>query len=203
MVDDIFHITSTKLPNSALLTGTLTDDEDYEDYLASEAMNDLSMPTCDSSEYNGTWQFILSELSDSWTVRGWKDFRLPTMNVTFDASTANLTVDGIFAASPFVRPNRPGHPDGALSTSGGVLGKTRFTFHGVLDPYHSDILDMNASSPTWLRTVGFGNNSANIGNSIGNAASGRLGPSWLTVIFAAGLSMLSVYSRRGFLSTDD
>jgi len=98
---------------------------------------------------------------------------LPRMNATFDDHTANLTLDGDFAAYPFLRPNDTnyiGGLDGELGT--GVQGTIRFTFNGVLDAYHSDVLDMNASSPTWLRTVGFCNNTLNIGN--GSNGVGRL-----------------------------
>lgn len=88
------------------------------------------------------------------------------MNVTFDDQTANFTLDGDFAAYPFVRSNDTGYIGGESGEIGrGVQGTIRFTFKGILDAYHSDVLDMNTSSPTWLRTVGFGNNSLNIGNS--------------------------------------
>jgi hypothetical protein len=111
-----------------------------------------------------------------WSTEGWESFMLPRMNVTFDDHTANLTLDGDFAAYPFLRPNNTnyiGGRDGELGT--GVQGTIQFTFNGVLDAYHSDVLDMNASSPTWLRTVGFGNNTLNIGN--GDSGVGRLRPS--------------------------
>ncbi|KAJ5963993.1 uncharacterized protein N7479_003869 [Penicillium vulpinum] len=76
-----------------------------------------------------------------WDTRDWSEFRLPTMNASFDDRTANLTMSGIFGAS-----------------------------WGVLDTYHSDVLDVNSSSARWLRTVGFGNNSLNIDNDARNAA---------------------------------
>ena len=38
----------------------------------------------------------------------------------------------------------------------------------VIDPYHSDTLVNTSRTPTWLRTVGFGNNSMNIGYNSGS-----------------------------------
>ena len=40
---------------------------------------------------------------------------------------------------------------------GWIMGRIQMRFSGPLDAYHSDILYVNSSTPTWLRTVGFGN----------------------------------------------
>ena len=66
---------------------------------------------------------------------------------------------------------------------------TRFTFGGVLDAYHSDGFDMNKSPPTRLPTVGFGNNSVNIGNS----PAGRLCPSQLAITVITTFSTLVLF----------
>lgn len=85
-----------------------------------------------------------------------------TMNASFDGHTANLTVNGMFWA----------YPTDGNNNRDGIVGDMQIRFRGVLDTYHSDILDVNSSTPAWLRTVGFGNNSLNIGNEA-NAA-GRI-----------------------------
>jgi hypothetical protein len=138
--------------------------------------SDIWMPTYDSSYYSGQWRSSLLQIpgNEWWSIVGWKDSALPKMQATFDAYTANFTLSGDVAAQAFLRSNDTdyiGGSEGELGTS--IQGTIQFTFNGALDAYHSDELNMNTSSATWLRTVGFGNNSLNIRNS----AAGRLGPS--------------------------
>lgn len=161
---DYFNITATKSQNTFSLTGTLNDTDGY----GSMNYDDIRMPTCNSSYYDGSWLLSVLETpgDEWWSTQEWKSFMLPQMNVTFDDQTANLTLDGDFQASPFLRSNDTNYIGGSNGELGpAVQGTIRFKFNGVLDAYHSDVLDMNASSPTWLRTVGFGNNTLNVGNS--------------------------------------
>ncbi|PWY92999.1 hypothetical protein BO94DRAFT_460703 [Aspergillus sclerotioniger CBS 115572] len=101
----------------------------------------------------------------------------PTVDLQFDEKTANLSVQGYFYGSPY--------NTGELLT----VGKFRLSFSGVLDAYHSDVLVNNTATPTWLRTVGFNNNSQNVGYT--GAASGPYvaGPlaiaAWIFVMFRA------------------
>lgn len=96
------------------------------------------------------------------------------MRAEFDAHTANFTLDGTFLASPFMRLNHSsylietgkGGEAAGIANNDAVQGAIQIRFRGVLDKYNSDILDVNSSSPAWLRTVGFGNNSLNIGDSL-------------------------------------
>lgn len=107
--------------------------------------------------------------------------RLQTTNrerETFDGKMANLTFEGKFAAYPYKRANNTAsyydfadHEE--IASDDPVQGTIRFTFRGGLDAYHSDVLDMNGTTPTWLRTVGFGNNSLNIGS--GSPSRPRIG----------------------------
>lgn len=46
-------------------------------------------------------------------------------------------------------------------------------FQGVIDPYHSDVLVNDSATTRWLPTVGYGNNSTNIGYE--SVAEGRPG----------------------------
>ncbi|KAJ6114796.1 hypothetical protein N7486_000574 [Penicillium sp. IBT 16267x] len=169
-VKDNFNFTSTKTSNSFALSGVLDDPNGY----ASTGYTPISMPACNTSTEYGNWSLSIGQ-RPWWNNEGWEGFSLPVMNATFDDKTANLTMEGTFVAMPFLRSNITnyvGGGQGELSSNDMVQGRIRFTFEGVLDPYHSDVLDMNATSPTWLRTVGFGNDTLNIGNSAG----WRLGP---------------------------
>ena len=108
------------------------------------------------------------------------------MRVTFDAQTANYTLYADFAAFPFLRSNDSEYiadesPEQQAVPQ--ILGSIRFTSTGVLDGYHSDVLNMNTSSPTWLRTVGFGNNSLNIANSAVDRSHPGLGAATIVVAF--------------------
>ncbi|KAJ5604868.1 hypothetical protein N7510_010022 [Penicillium lagena] len=188
-VPDNFNFTATKSQNTFSLGGILNDTSG----LSSWSYDDILMPTCNSSYYNGKWQFGTLQIPGDWwwSTRGWKSFMLPMMNVTFDDQTANLTLDGDFAAYPFLRSNDTNYIGGSNGELGSaVQGTIRFTFNGVLDAYHSDVLDMNASSPTWLRTVGFGNNTLNIGNSGGV---GRFRPSLGTATIVITCTIFAVF----------
>mgnify|MGYP006873471877 CR=1 FL=1 len=144
------------------------------------------MPTCNSSRYYGNWTLIPLITDSSPSLKGWKDFASPKMRVTFDAQTANYTLYADFAAFPFLRSNDSEYiadesPEQQAVPQ--ILGSIRFTSTGVLDGYHSDVLNMNTSSPTWLRTVGFGNNSLNIANSAVDRSHPGLGAATIVVAF--------------------
>lgn len=114
------------------------------------------------------------------------------MNATFNENTANFTLEGKFVAYPYLSANDTGYidtPDGGeISIGDSVQGTIRFTFRGELDTYHSDVLDMNTTTPTWLRTVGFGNNSMNAGYNSGGYGRPGVGAGHILVL----LSMLTV-----------
>ncbi|PYH81651.1 hypothetical protein BO82DRAFT_432313 [Aspergillus uvarum CBS 121591] len=80
-----------------------------------------------------------------------------TVSLDFDGETANYTIQGYFDSYRI-------YPNGT-SRSGGETTHGQFTlrFAGVLDAYHSDILANDTATPIWLRTVGFNNNSLNVG----------------------------------------
>jgi hypothetical protein len=96
-------------------------------------------------------------------LEGW-NWTSPVFDLQLNNQTANLTIDGYYLASP----HSPNGTVVIIPVSDEMLGRIRITFEGVIDSYHSDILDQDKSSPTWIRTVGFQNNSLNIGyNSAG------------------------------------
>jgi hypothetical protein len=80
-----------------------------------------------------------------------------TVNLEFDRATANYTVHVYFEAYRLFGKGE--------DKFGGAPAQGQFTlrFAGILDAYHSDVLDNDTTTPTWLRTVGFNNNSQNIG----------------------------------------
>ena len=97
-------------------------------------------------------------MSFNTTYKGTK-FPNPVINLQFDGQTANLSMKGYFSATPeeFTQP---------VSDAGSpytFAGQFIMTFSGVIDSYHSDVLRNDTAAPTWLRTVGYGNNSLNIG----------------------------------------
>lgn len=120
------------------------------------------MPACHGKTESGNWTLQIQQQLGVNDSDYWYGNSAPVMNATFDDETANLTLEATFKAIP---------PEDA-STQDRVYGYIYFTFEGVLDSYHSDILDMDTTSLTWLRTVGFGNDTLNIGTS----ASGRFSP---------------------------
>lgn len=129
------------------------------------------MPACDLSHSYSNWNLsILPYPRDIWwSTLGWDDYSQPRVNGTFDDRTANFTFEGKFRAHSFSLsnssvPTDTGYYDEVPSTIS-VQGTIRFTIEGLLDTYHSDVLSMNDTKPTWLRTVGFSNNSLNIGYS--------------------------------------
>lgn len=121
------------------------------------------MPACNATNENG--DFSVSMYTDTWwSTEGWKAFELPEMSLQFDDKTANLTVDGYFAAYPYVRTNVSNWiGPHQISIGDSVQGTIKIRFSGVLDSYHSDSLDVISADPAWVRTVGFGNDSSNIG----------------------------------------
>ncbi|GKZ57839.1 hypothetical protein AnigIFM60653_007443 [Aspergillus niger] len=87
-------------------------------------------------------------------------FYLPdlVLDLQFDEKSANLSLNGYFIGYQAVKVGTE-----TLSTGVLVVGKMKLSFLGVLDAYHSDVLANNTATPTWLRTVGFQNNSLNVG----------------------------------------
>lgn len=97
-------------------------------------------------------------MTSNTTYKGTK-FTNPVISLQFDGKTANLSMKGYFSATP-EKMTQPVSDAGSLNT---FAGQFVMTFSGVIDSYHSDVLRNDTATPTWLRTVGYGNNSLNIG----------------------------------------
>lgn len=76
----------------------------------------------------------------------------------------------------------------------GLQGKIKISYFGVIDLYHSDILVNTSATPTWLRTVGFGNNSMNIGYDNGGALGWLLSILLETTAISGVISLTLMYS---------
>ncbi|CAI7583709.1 unnamed protein product [Penicillium glandicola] len=158
---DNFNMTATKNLNSSFtLSGGVYNTQGTASWPLT-----LDMPACNTSTEYGNWSTLIHQYK-WWNTEDWSGFALPNVTVNFDANTANLTLDGTFVAEPYLRSNNSDYPGlNQISTADGIQGAIQIRFRGVLDTYNSDILDVNSTSPAWLRTVGFGNNSLNIADS--------------------------------------
>ena len=125
------------------------------------AIGNWTLPVCNTTYLTGDYNVGML-LTTWWTTEGWDEFRYPDVSVQFDNKTANLTLDGVFSAIPYVQSDYS--INGGPTTSGPwAHGFIKFRFAGALDAYHSDLLSLDSDEPSWLRTVGFENNPSNIG----------------------------------------
>lgn len=124
---------------------------------------DMNLKSCDSSTESSQNRMTLVDRDYS-NNAGW-NWTYPAVEIQFDSQTANFTLSGYAAAIPYYI-NRAD----SLKSLGPdeVQGTIKVSFSGVIDSYHSDILVNTSSTPTWQRTVGFGNNSMNIGYDSGS-----------------------------------
>ncbi|CAL5871906.1 uncharacterized protein PFLUO_LOCUS6161 [Penicillium psychrofluorescens] len=158
-IKDVFNLTlsprSNKTPYN--LTGTI---QNADLMLRSFDMN---LKSCDSSTESSQNRMTLVDRDYS-NNAGW-NWTYPAVEIQFDSQTANFTLSGYAAAIPYYI-NRAD----SLKSLGPdeVQGTIKVSFSGVIDSYHSDILVNTSSTPTWQRTVGFGNNSMNIGYDSGS-----------------------------------
>ncbi|PLB48805.1 hypothetical protein P170DRAFT_383111 [Aspergillus steynii IBT 23096] len=158
---DNFNLTSSKASSAFHLSGMVNKGASSSSF----PMSNFSFPACNSSMETGNWTVELQV--GKWPLtKGWSGFRLPTTNTSFNDRTANVSISGIFRATAWLHTNA----SRTLAVGSSILGSLELEFRGILDPYHSDVLDMDSPTPKWLRTVGFGNNSLNIDNDATSAA---------------------------------
>ncbi|EED19303.1 conserved hypothetical protein [Talaromyces stipitatus ATCC 10500] len=122
----------------------------------------LAMSPCNNSAVTNTskrLEYLTTLISDqSAHHRDYSNFTNPTLTLSFNNATANLTVNGYFYASADLSKEELRDRSSAV-----VGGRMKVKFLGQVDNYHSDVLVDHNSTPAWSRTVGFGNNSLNIG----------------------------------------
>ncbi|KAI1072041.1 hypothetical protein LB507_005371 [Fusarium sp. FIESC RH6] len=188
---DLFNFTTTQTSSGAYnMTQSLSRNESNP----FSSWQNVTMPVCNSSivvnEHNFNTHNMVSYLTEDWD-----DYRDPVVSMQFDEKTANLTLDGVFSAAPYARLNTTYLRPAPVIGRSTYVGFYSLKFDGLLDAYHSDLLSLKENVPTWQRTVGFGNNTANIGNdqepveeSAGNVVSGSV----LTVM-AVAVSLLALF----------
>ncbi|KAJ4005475.1 hypothetical protein NW752_002307 [Fusarium irregulare] len=191
---DYFNFTTTQVSGGAYnITETLAGRR-------AATWQNMKVPVCNSTEYKDEWRVVIldrgyyfTEDEGLWT--GSVEYDYPKTSLQFDDKTANMTFAAFWVAYAIQQPDydevvdNPSLPTWRHST---VIGRVSFNFSGVLDEYHSDVLSLENSSPVWQRTVGFGNNSANIGygdtpDSRGERTVGRAGLALMAVIVSIGI----------------
>ncbi|KAJ5551878.1 hypothetical protein N7461_006576 [Penicillium sp. DV-2018c] len=182
---DVFNLTlspgNTEPPYN--LTGTIKD----ADYMISGF--DMDLKACNTSTESSQNLMMLVD-RDFTNNAGW-NWTYPEVNIQFDGQTANFTLIGYAAGFPYLlASDDPLPPLGP--TKDEVQGKIKVSFYGVIDPYHSDTLVNTSTAPTWLRTVGFGNNSMNIGCNSGTMKVPRP-VRWAAVAFCFFISLAVMY----------
>ncbi|RBR25714.1 uncharacterized protein FIESC28_01467 [Fusarium coffeatum] len=162
---DYFNFTTTQVTGGAYnFTETVAG-------LDAATWQNMKVPVCNSTEYKDEWRvtildqgYYFTQDEGLWT--GSVEYDYPKTSLQFDNKTANMTFAAFWVAYAIKQPNyhevvdNPSLPTWRHSS---VIGRVSFNFSGVLDEYHSDVLSLENSSPVWQRTVGFGNNPANIG----------------------------------------
>ncbi|KAJ5625067.1 hypothetical protein N7510_001376 [Penicillium lagena] len=179
-VNDIFNLTLSYGVKEAPynLTGAIKDADEMLDTF------DMDLKPCNTSTESS--QNYISLIDRDWSNNAGWNWTYPAVDLQFDSQTANFTVNGYAAAFPY----RVSYTEGGENRQIGpdeVQGKIKVSFFGVIDPYHSDTLVNTSTTPTWLRTVGFGNNSMNIGYDSG-------APGWPRPLYWEAIIICSVMS---------
>ncbi|KAJ5652888.1 hypothetical protein N7507_010314 [Penicillium longicatenatum] len=125
------------------------------DYAGSSSVM-FNIKGCNSTETT-RWagHFISLGIEDDNIGYNWT-YPNPVLDLQFDGQTANLTVEGYFEGIPLGKYDF--NEDDLF-----VPGKAKLSFSGVIDTYHSDVLVNDSATPSWERSIGFGNDSANVG----------------------------------------
>ncbi|UZP32330.1 hypothetical protein NXS19_000146 [Fusarium pseudograminearum] len=173
---DLLNFTTSPVSRGAYnISGTLYP---HRDPAGPEYFGILNgLPVCDSTKQaDGALVTMMRDPGRDGEALG--EFQYFHTSIQFDDKTANFTLDASFESTSNVHRNQ---------TSQGITvsGLLRVRFSGVLDAYHSDTLSLKDSTPTWLRTVGFSNDSSNIGyieSSAGKLYLGIALPSIVTIL---------------------
>ncbi|PWY81690.1 hypothetical protein BO94DRAFT_576631 [Aspergillus sclerotioniger CBS 115572] len=162
-------------PSTYRLSGAYTYNFRYSTLL-------LNLTSCNAPEYSDTWRMFL--INQDLIIPG-LNWTYPTIDVRFDNTTANLTINGQFGAYAY---DTQGNETGTW-----MAGAVKMVFRGVVDNAKSDVLVQREDQPTWLRTLGFGNNSLNLNYRSGAKIMAKPGNGWMVVAMAL-FGMLFVHS---------
>jgi hypothetical protein len=107
-----------------------------------------------------------SKIEDWWGVTFYSGIVMPALQLTFDAHAASF----MLASGAVMNTLGTSNSDDDMPQ---LAGRIAVEFLGRIDEARSDVLVSPGSEgePRWLRTVGFGNNSANLDYSLESAAS--------------------------------
>ena len=111
----------------------------------------------------------------------------PVLNLQFDGQTANLTVDGYYLAVP-----KSTGKTTFNTVDVEARGTMKISFLGRIDSYHSDVLVNDSSTPTWKRSVGFNNNTLNVGDTTSSGAPSQQFGTW-GIALGALISFATLY----------
>ncbi|KAL4758907.1 uncharacterized protein BDW70DRAFT_169819 [Aspergillus foveolatus] len=107
-----------------------------------------------------------SKIEDWWGVTFYSEVVMPALQLTFDAHAASFTL----VSGAVMNTLGTSNSDDDMPQ---LAGRIAVEFLGRIDEARSDVLRSPGSEgePRWLRTVGFGNNSANLDYGLESAAS--------------------------------
>jgi len=133
----------------------------------------FNMDSCDSKDTVAWDGYLINQYW--WNDIGYTHlYPNPVLNLQFDGRTANMTIDGYFFATPEPTGGRTFNPIAYQAR-----GKVKISFFGNIDSYHSDILVNDSAIPTWKRTVGFNNNTLNVGDTSTSGALAQQFAAWV------------------------
>ncbi|KAL3432956.1 hypothetical protein BDV09DRAFT_118128 [Aspergillus tetrazonus] len=126
-----------------------------------------------------------SKIEDWWGVTFYSEIVMPALQLTFDAHAASF----MLASGAVMNTLGTSNSDDDMPQ---LAGRIAVEFLGRIDEARSDVLRSPGSEgePKWLRTVGFGNNSANLDYSLESAASNPV---------MAGSALIGVLGVVGYL----
>lgn len=131
-----------------------------------------NMTSCNTTIDRSEWE--ANVITEPWWDNVDWNWTYPVLGLQFDNLTANLTLDGYFTAYPYMLSNVSiDNTTLEIDDFNTVQGKFKIRFLGVIDNYHSDVLVEDSPTPNWLRSVGFRNNSLNIGYNEASRGYGR------------------------------
>lgn len=154
-VKDNFNFTLAKTKTAPYnLTSTLSD------YYGDGSVP-FNMTRCNNGD---TIAWDTNLISQTWWTNVGHNYSYPNpvLELQFDGQSANLSLTGYFDATP-----APVGKNTFNKLDVEARGQIKISFSGTIDSYHSDILVNGSATPAWLRTVGFQNNSLNVGDTSG------------------------------------
>ncbi|KAJ5986040.1 hypothetical protein N7451_010405 [Penicillium sp. IBT 35674x] len=186
-VNDIFNLTLSRDTRDGPynITGTIKNADMMLDTF------EMDLESCNTAIE--TKQNSMSLVDRDWSNNAGWNWTYPVVDLQFDSRTANFTLNGYAAGLPY----RISYTEGGQNIQFGpdeVQGKIKISYFGVIDLYHSDILVNISATPTWVRTVGFGNNSMNIGYDNGGALGWHCPSYWEATAISCIISLTLMYS---------